>query len=442
MKDGWDCAVKNQEKRRKFRNRDEKIRTDFKKYGKMLTKSELQKNCKKSIVSGVFLGIGTLFCIGSIVQAFFIKIGLSENQIYYYNSFTYAMQVVVMFIMIFVSDKIKKVKLVYEIVSLSFIPLFVVFIIGSFCESVDGWFLYLLYGVSALAYIGYGIRNILSYILPYKIFDMNEYGKMLGLSGGLGGACTLGVSLFHSFIISKFDYNTAMVCFFIGATVCSILGTSVSATLKVSDDAQTKKPENRFSELLKNKTVYFLMLPNFLRGIATGTVGVITVIATTKGILETQSASYVNIITQFGLFFGSIAFAFSCKKIKARKLLLLGTAVFCGVIPFVVSSTHLATFLILYSIVYFFLTIVDTAIPVLVTEIIPENQIGGYTSIRMMIFTAGTSVAGMIIPVISSSFGYSGVMVLAAVCELICGLTYYVIALVKNRNKTINTSLE
>ena len=73
--------------------------------------------------------------------------------------------------------------------------------------------------------------------------------------------------------------------------------------------------------------------------------------------------------------------------------------------------------------------------PVLITEIIPEDEIGGYTSIRMMVFTAGTAVSTLLISPIANAIGYVGLLAFASICLLICGVSYYVIAILCNRKK-------
>ena len=70
----------------------------------------------------------------------------------------------------------------------------------------------------------------------------------------------------------------------------------------------------------------------------------------------------------------------------------------------------------------------DTAIPVSITEIIPREQIGAYTSIRMLVFTGAQAVGALIITPIAGFIGYTGLLIFASVLQLICGLSYYFVA--------------
>ena len=85
-------------------------------------------------------------------------------------------------------------------------------------------------------------------------------------------------------------------------------------------------------------------------------------------------------------------------------------------------------FFCFFAVASFFRFVMDTAIPVIITEIIPKEQIGPYTSIRMLIFTGAQAVATLLISPLENAIGYTGVLIFAAVMLFICGITYYVVA--------------
>ena len=362
-----------------------------------------------------------------------LNIGFSEKQLYLYNSVTYGVQVAVMFAMTFISDKIKNVKAVMAITASSFVLLFVVLIIGAILKEIETWYVVLLFSVAIICYIGYAMNSIMSYVFPYKVLDMKDYGKITGIVGGLGGGVTVGISIIHSLIISLLDYNVASIIFFVIAICCLVFCTGKYSSMQEfaeTTDAPTKRD---FAKILKNKTLYALLIPNFARGITTGVVGVMTVIAVSRGIFDGKSLSSMNVVTQLAILLGSFGFAFLCKKMKVRNLMLIGVLGLCVFLPLSIIKNDIALFLTLYGVAYLFMICVDTAIPVLITEIIPEDEIGGYTSIRMMVFTAGTAVSTLLISPIANAIGYVGLLAFASICLLICGVSYYVIAILCNR---------
>lgn len=392
-----------------------------------------ESNYQKYIISNILFRMGTLFCLGAIVQAFMLKIGVTEEQVYLYNSIMQGIQVAVMFVMLFVSDKIKNVKTVVAAVSCSFILLFIVLIIGALLPTVNGLYLAVLFIVAGVSYVGYGVHSILMYVLPYGVLNMEDYGKVTGIIGGIGGLITFGTSLLHSFVVSVFDYNVSMIVFFVLASACLILSGLSCFMMKEQGENVSEIQKRDFAKVLKNKSTYILLIPNFLRGITTGIIGIVTVIAISMGIAQTESASYINVITQLAILIGSFGFAFVCKKLKTRNVLLASVVLVGVFLPCTVINQNLSTFLILYGIMYVFSIFVDTSIPVLVTEIIPRDEIGGYTSIRMMVFTAGASVSTLIITPVVNLVGYVGLLTLASVCLLICGLVYFIVAVLYSK---------
>lgn len=394
-----------------------------------------KNNYLKYVIVNVLYRIGILFCIGAIIQAFMLEIGFSEKQVYLYNSIMQGIQVVVMFAMLFVADKVKNVKVVMAITMSSFVLLFVVLITGTVLSEITSGYLVFIFVLSAISYVGYGINSILSYVFPYGVFDMKDYGMVTGISGGVGGAVTFLVSIVHSLIVQKFDYNVAMVIFFIFAIICLIASTITCLSMSERKDNFDDRPKKDFAKVFKNKSIYILLIPNFLRGISTGIIGVITVIAISVGILDNRSSSFINVAMQLAIFIGNICFAFVCKKFRTQNLLMVSVMVVAILLPCTILNENIMLFFVLYGLMYLFMIIVDTSIPVLVTEIIPQDEIGAYTSIRMLIFTAGTSVATLIISPIIDGIGYVGLLIFASVCLFICGLGYFIVAVIQKQKK-------
>ena len=108
----------------------------------------------------------------------------------------------------------------------------------------------------------------------------------------------------------------------------------------------------------------------------------------------------------------------------------------CVSLPFFVMGGSV-WFLVLFFIAYLFRMVVDTAIPAVVTEIIPQNQIGAFTSIRMIVFIGAQAVATLIIMLILGVVGYNGLMIFAAIMQTVCGVGYYLSARFKNGKNNI-----
>ena len=387
-------------------------------------------NIKKYCIHTVIYNVGFTFCTGAIMQTFLIQAGFSAQQVYLLNSLMQVMQVAMMLVLTFLSGKIKRVKAVTSISYLSLSLLTVVFLIGAINpELIKHGYVIAVFIVAAISYVGVGLYTILAYCLPYYTIDMKDYGKMTGISTAIGGGASFLMSLAYSILLSKFSYMKITAAFFVIAIVCFIITSIVCAsmrakTVEASEEGQSK---NDVTAVFKNKNTYILLIPNFTRGLSVGIFNVIATIAISTSILNETTSSYVNVILQIATFTGNMFFALAYKKFSTKNLLLLATLGVCVSFPLSLEF-GVVGFFCCFAIASFFRFVIDIAIPVIITEIIPEEQIGPYTSIRMLIFTGAQAVATLIITPLNAMIGYTGVLIFATVMLFICGIMYYAVA--------------
>ena len=387
-------------------------------------------NIKKYCIYTTLYNLGFTFCTGAIMQTFLIQAGFSAEQVYVLNSLMQIMQVAMMLVLTFLSDKIKHVKLVTSISCLSLSLLTCVFLIGAInVELIKNVYVVTVFIVASISYVGVGLYNILAYCLPYYTIDMKDYGKMTGISTAIAGGVSFLVSLVYSILLSKFSYMKVTASFFLLSIVCFIITSIVCGSMEVKNTETIKenKEKNDFLAVFKNKNTYVLLIPNFTRGLAIGIFNVITTIALSVSILDETTSSYVNLILQIATFAGNLFFAFAYKKFSTKNLLLISTIGACILFPFSLELGAIG-FFCCFTVASFFKFVTDTAFPVIVTEIIPKEQIGSYTSIRMLIFTGAQAVATLIITPLNEAIGYTGVLIFASAMLLICGVMYYAVA--------------
>ena len=387
-------------------------------------------NIKKYCIYTTLYNLGFTFCTGVIMQTFLIQAGFSAEQVYVLNSLMQIMQVAMMLVLTFLSDKIKRVKLVTSISCLSLSLLTCVFLIGAInVELIKNVYVVTVFIVASISYVGVGLYNILAYCLPYYTIDMKDYGKMTGISTAIAGGVSFLASLVYSILLSKFSYMKVTASFFLLSIVCFIITSIVCVSMGVKNTETIKenKEKNDFLAVFKNKNTYVLLIPNFTRGLAIGIFNVITTIALSMSILDETTSSYVNLILQIATFAGNLFFAFAYKKFSTKNLLLISTIGVCILFPFSL-ELGVVGFFCCFTVASFFKFVTDTAFPVIVTEIIPKEQIGSYTSIRMLIFTGAQAVATLIITPLNEAIGYTGVLIFASAMLLICGVMYYAVA--------------
>lgn len=387
-------------------------------------------NIKKYCIYTTFYNVGFTFCTGAIMQTFLMQAGFSAEQVYVLNSLMQLMQVAMMLVLTFLAEKIKRVKLVTSISCLSLSALTAVFLIGAINpELIKNGYVIAVFIVAGISYVGVGLYNILAYCLPYYTIDMKDYGKMTGISAAIAGGASFLVSLVYSLLLSKFSYMKITASFFVISIVCFIITSIVCASMQVKS-AEMNSEERKKSDVMavfKNKNTYVLLLPNFTRGLAVGIFNVIATIAISTSILDETTSSYVNVILQIATLAGNLFFAFAYKKLSTKNVLLIATVGVCVSFPFSLELGVIG-FFCCFAIASFFRFVTDTAFPVIITEIIPKEQIGPYTSIRMLIFTGAQAVATLLITPLKNAIVYTGVLIFATVMLLICGVTYYAVA--------------
>ena len=387
-------------------------------------------NIKKYCIFTTAYNVGFTFCTGAIMQTFLIQAGFSDGQVYVLNSLMQIMQVAMMLVLTFLSGKIKRVKTVTSISHLSLSALALVFLIGAINpELIKQGYVIAVFMVAGISYVGVGLYTILSYCLPYYAIDMKDYGKMTGISTAIAGGTSFLVSLVYSVLLSKLPYMKTTAAFFALSIVCFVFSSVVCASMRVKS-AQTNKKEretNDITAVFKNKSTYVLLLPNFVRGLAVGIFNVIATIAISMSILNETTSSYINVILQIATFAGNMFFAVAYKKLSTKNLLLFATLGVCVSFPFSL-ELGIVGFFCCFAIASFFRFVMDTAIPVIITEIIPKEQIGPYTSIRMLVFTGAQAVATLLVIPLKNAIGYTGVLAFATVMLFICGVTYYAVA--------------
>lgn len=388
----------------------------------------MKDNYKKYYIYSTLYAVAFMFCSGSIMQAFLMNLGVSQQEIYRYESIVTAVQFIIIGLSVLFADKIKNTGKVMALHCIMVIPLFLVMIIANVCESNVQVFYALILGFAVLAYIFIGINNTVSYRFPYEIIEMSNYGTLVGTAGIITGVTTFCISSLYSFL-GKGEDVTSVTNIFLGLAIVFLLVSaySVSSCKKIIKlgDCEEKKTPKLDVEIFKNKKTWFLLLPNFLRGVATGIINLLAVIAVSAGIVETGSATKLVVILQIATLVGNFIFIQVGKKVEVQWIVLFSGIGMAVVLPFVVVFNNAIVFFAGYLILQLFRFISDGAIPVSVTKFIPYNQIGAYTSIRMMVFTLGTSMGPVLVGILEKSISYTWILTIAALSQIICNCAYF-----------------
>ena len=380
-------------------------------------------------ISTILYTTGFMFCSGTILQTFMMSAGMSETEVSVYNAVIQFVQTVVIFAMAFFADKLRRVLKLYSSIILSVTLIALSLILCIFVKSDVFAVKMLIFGSSVAVYFMLGIRNAVDYRILYELFDMNTIGKLMGAAIAVSGLVSFGVSTVYSYAISRFDYYDVMTLFFILSAVMLVFAALACFSYKpISEVPEPEKKRGLDFSAFKNPTTRALAVPSLFRGFANGIVVLITVVGFANGILTTQTSTYVTIITQATTFLGNISFAVLCRKVSNRTSLLVTSVMMAIAMPLSILRGALGDFLIAYAFAYFAYMIVSIAIPMLVCEIIPYEQIGSFTCIRMMLFTFGSVIASVAYKPLADLIGYFWLFVMAGVLQAVCGIAHYIVA--------------
>ncbi len=400
----------------------------------------MKSNIRRFYTYSVMWSLVVLVTSGSVAQTFLLECGFPEKNVTSLISFMQIVQVLTIFFFSKWSDKVRSVVKSMAGAHFLDIPICVFLLALCFIPVENSqWIFILLLAVGALYSISVGINNVLVYKLPYHIMDMSYYARYIAVSGALIGIVSVVFSVLSHYAQNAFGFMTAMRgLYFLIVLLWIVMMISAYSMKEQKVSAPTKTAEK--INLLKYGPFVKLILPNVLRGFALGIVGMGITIGYYAELIDGKSANYVIIITNALTIVGSFAFSKIAKYVKDKNIILLCSAVIAATLPFLtVGGT--AAFLAVYSVMYFFLIILNNAVPVTVTKIIDYKVAGQYSAGRMLLNTLGTSAAGFLCVPLFDAVGVVPTMIITAILQILSGIGYYAVLITINRKNNIKENV-
>ncbi len=399
--------------------------------------NEIKYYIANPLFSCGFALVGT----GSIIQGFLLKSGVTEKNVAFFVSAMLVVQMAAMTLTSGAIENMKKMIKVSAALSLAFLPLLGLLAYFSYDGAVTNaptmtlpvvgeisTVYFTIFAVSVLASVFYGVHGVLSYKLPYKIMDIKEYGRILGVSGVFLGLC----STLFSWVIAyftgseeKFDYFGVMRIFFIVGMVFFIVNILVASSYKEVATAISDKGNNEKINIFKYKPFYILLAPNLLRGFHTGVWGVIMVIGNSSGIIDGGQGAFLSVLLQLALMVGCFIYARISGKVEHGLLIFISSILTAVLAPFMLTGKNPTVFFMIYLIVSLFKNFIDYGVPTAVTKIVDYRCIGQYSAWRMVLHTLGTALGGIAVPYMLDIFGAFITLAVAGAFQAISGFVYY-----------------
>lgn len=378
-----------------------------------------------------------MFYSGTYVTMFLIESGISNAGIGLYSSIGSFVSLGSMFLCGLIADKLKDIRKAITISFSSIILFYVLMLYFCFVRSDAKVILISTIIVHCITSFIYGFRNVLDYKLVYLITDIRRYARLTSMTGLITGVVGIVSGFIISLIMDNTPYYPAMIGFFIMALIMmlGVCGINQSFTIEVKEESTdapkavkaSKDRENGFLGVLKSKHFYVLAIPNLIRGISNGLLGLVLVIGVEELAMNATDSSILTTIGMASTFAGSLIYSYLSDKVSSRVLCLISVLIVMVTIPLSIVNGKI-WFFALYFVGIAARHIVDGTIPVMITQIVPYEQMGAYTSLRMMLMTGGAALASLIGALLVGKIPAFLLFGFAAGMLLLCVVVYYVYA--------------
>ncbi len=402
-------------------------------------------NYSKLYLRDSLLSVALMFYSGNYIIMFLVESGVTSAGIGIFNSIGSFISLGSMFLCGLIGDKLKDIR---KAITLSFASLSVFYLLMIYFSIVHcGPNVVLIATIIVQGFTSflYGFRNVLEYKLVYLITDIRRYARLTAVTGLITGIVGVAAGFLISLIIDNLPYYPVMTAFFTLGLLLIILICIINQSFVVQrehydDDAPkavkaSKDRENGFLGVLRSRHFYVLAIPNLIRGISTGLLGLVLVIGIQDLAMNATDSSILNTVGMASTFAGSLIYSFLSDKVSSRVLCLISALIVMITIPFSIIGGKV-WFYVLYFLGISARYIVDGTIPVMITQIVPYEQMGAYTSLRMMLMTGGSSIASLVGGLLIGNISSFLLFTIAAGMLLICVVVYYLYAGVCLKKKT------
>lgn len=383
-------------------------------------------NILKFYIQNIVIFVMSVVLGGAILQTVLIEYGMAESTVNIYCS---VMQVVQMLVMLMISPRVDRIKNVIGAVAYSILPSLplTVFVcmLCIFNNISVAMVTILVFAFGLLYNFSQGINQILSYKLPYHIIDMSQYGKILAISGVIGGIVTFVFSTIMSYFQTNSDYFDVIIwCFVITFGLVIVYFVS-GITMKENMNTDIEPDKKEKINLFTYRPFYVLALPNLMRGFCLGIINLSVTIGYYEGVIGASSATALVVITNAITILSCSVYSPISKKIGECWMILVASIVVFVSMPMMFVQNSTAFYLGFYAVAYFFIIIINYAVPIAVYRVVDYDVIGQYNAWRLLTNALGIAIAGFVCTPMLDFFGPVLTMIISAGMQLVSGTVYF-----------------
>lgn len=361
----------------------------------------MNRNLIKLWVRDAFTATFLSLTSTSVLTAYFLTVGLAENQIGFYFSAVPVANLVISLLCSGITRKMRNSVKGYTLFTLISIPVILLFCLLCFIKGSGLFPAILMIGVllSALT----AIRTIFEYQLPCDVMELNMYSVYVSVSGIISGVCGILCGLAVSYCYKLFQPIPVAIAVFSLSGLTLLAAALITRNLKLLPTAQASQPQAAGSnspiagirELFRDSDFKHLAAPNLVRGFGEGILKLIPVLAVRELNFTESGLSFITVCTYLGTLVSCCIYAPLARRWGAEKSGLLGGALFClSVVCFFFGRIP---FYVIYTVSYAGYYIASCAIPDALYQRIAPEKISLFHTWRLALLTCGTAIASVVL---------------------------------------------
>ncbi len=389
----------------------------------------------KGIMLVVFcLKTMALLCAtGTFMQVFLSSVGFTGKEIYTQTCLVQAANFLSIFLFSRFADKGNLFRRCFAtcfaggLLFLGYLPL-------CFREAASPVSFALLLGVSCIQAITTGLYVVCEYKLPYFIYKAAEYGRFLAVCGIISSVISFVAGALVSGLSETFSYSQIMfVAFTVAAAFLCLAGVLQCYLTRIDCDDDKKQEDKKIptTEMLKQPVFFKLIIPNFLRGFASGITAVFAVVASDYLGYSEQSVTMMVSAHAVVTLAACAIFGIAAKRIPYRFMVLMGSLLFV-LMPILLIGGQPILFVIVTSVIMFGRIWIDYALPSLLIYVVPVEIAGPYHAYRMFLTNAGSFAATALATVLSTP----AILILAMIAQLVMGVCVFSLPVIRKAKMT------
>lgn len=383
-------------------------------------------NEAKYYLRGCLESVVVLFIAGGIIQTFFADIGFTAQQIGNYTGLASIVQVVVMILSIFFADTTRNVKGTMALLCSGSVIFCAVMLVPCLTEGVSADTVYWLSMVLCVVRnLMAGFSGILFFRMMYILADPADFSRLESNNTILCGIVSIAASSLVSFLAAQVGFRSIMAAGFIISILFSFGMAWALNSLRPRGDFSPPPAQPFRPAVLWRRDFRFFYLPNLMRGICNGLMGMMTVVFLREISADTATVSTLTAISSVATVVGAWLFNQLHKRFfRTATLYAACSAVMCLLLPLLLIGRSPLLFFILHFVIYCAYASNNIAGALYPSEYVPYEDIGAYTSLRLIVMTLGSALSSYAIPFLLDRMPTAALLTLCGAVQLASGLSF------------------